>query len=129
VANIDGNLILANDLSINAASKSSSAVYIGKGTGYRPLIIDVKLTAAFDTGKKINTITLRTASDAAFTTPVTLCSFTPGAGINQEKAGQTLMQLVVPYKHDNYIRLDFDSTESPTGGKVFASINKDVKIG
>lgn len=129
MANIDGNLILANDLAIDAATKTSSAVYVGKGTGYNPPFIDVKLTAAFATGKKITGITVQTASDEPFTTPVTLCTYIPGSTINQEKAGQTLMQLVLPFKHDDYVRLSIASTDAPTGGKIFASINKDVKIG
>lgn len=127
--NIDGNLILANDLAIDAATKTSSVVYVGKGISYNPLLIDVKLTSAFAAGKKIKSITVETASDADFTTPVTLCVFTPGTVINQEKAGQTLMQLALPFQHDDYIRLSFAATDTPTGGKVFASINKDVKIG
>lgn len=128
MANIDANLVLANDMAIDAATKPSTAVYVGKGVAYNPLIIDVKLTAAFATGKKIESIAVQTASDAAFTTPVTLCTFTPGSTINQEKAGKTLMQLALPYRHDDYIRLSFSATATPSGGKVFASINKDIRI-
>lgn len=129
MANIDGNLILANDLVMDAATKTSSAVYVGKGVAYNPLLIDVKLTSACATGKKVTSIAVQTATDAAFTTPVTLCTFTPGAAINQEKAGQTLMQLALPYQHSEYVRLNFTNTDAATAGKVFASINKDIRLG
>jgi len=126
--NIDANLLLANNLTIDNATKTSSAVYVGKGKAYCPLLIDVKLTAAFDADKKINTIEVITAVDEALTSPVTLCTFTPGAVIDQEKAGQTLMQLALPYQHDNYVALKFNSTATPTGGKVFAAIVKDISL-
>ncbi|MDT8902188.1 hypothetical protein [Anaeroselena agilis] len=129
MANIDAKLILAENLTIDATPKTSTAVYVGKGRAYRPLLIDVALTAAFAAGKKITGITVQTASDEAFTTPVDLFTFTPAAGINQEVAGKTLMQAFLPFEHDEWIRLSMAATADPSGGKVFASIKPDVKIG
>lgn len=129
MANIDAKLLLSDNQLIDNASKQSSAVYVGKGRAANPLVIDVKLTTAFATGKKITAIKVQTASDEAFTTPVDLCTFVPGSAINQEVAGKTLMQLMVPFEHLEYIRLDYAASATPTLGKVFASINKDVKLG
>lgn len=127
MANIDYNLVLSNNQAHTATSTNSSAKYIGSGRAYNPLLIDVKLTTPFATNK-IDSIKVQTATDEAFTTPVDLCQFFIGSGVSQTKAN-TLMQLMVPYEHLDYIRLQYISASAPTGGKVFASLNKDVKIG
>lgn len=125
--NIDYNLILSNNQAHTATSTTSSVVQITPGRAYSPLLIDVKLTTPFATGK-MDSIKVQTATDAAFTTPIDLCTFTIGSGVTQTKAN-TLMQLMVPYEHKEFIRLDYVSATAPTGGKVFAALNRDVKIG
>lgn len=127
MANIDYSLVLSNNQAHTATSTNSSAVQITPGRAYQPLLIDVKLTTAFATGQ-MDSIKVQTATDAAFTTPIDLCSFTIGGGITQTKPA-TLMQLFVPYEHKDYIRLVYVSASAPTGGKVFASLNREVKLG
>lgn len=127
MANIDYNLLMSNNQTHTATSTNSTAILVGKGRAYNPLMIDVKLTAGFTTNK-IDSIKVQTATDAAFTTPVDLCSFVIGSGVVQTKPA-TLMQLMLPYEHLDYIRLVYVSATAPTGGTVFASVNKEVKIG
>ena len=125
--NIDYNLVLSNNQAHTATSTNSTAVQITTGRAYSPLLIDVKLSTPFSTGK-MDSIKVQTATDAAFTTPIDLCQFFIGSGVSQTKAN-TLMQLMVPYEHKEYIRLQYISASAPTGGKVFASLNREVKIG
>ena len=125
--NIDYNLVLSNNQAHTATSTTSTAVQITAGRAYSPLLIDVKLSTPFASGQ-MDSIKVQTATDAAFTTPIDLCQFFIGSGVSQTKAN-TLMQLMVPYEHKEYIRLQYISASAPTGGKVFASLNREVKIG
>ena len=127
MANIDYKLVLSNNQSHAATSTNSSAVQITTGRAYDPLMIAVRLTTAFSSGQ-LDSIKVQTATDAAFTTPIDLCTFVVGSLVTQTKPA-TLMQLMVPYEHKEYIRLVYVSASAPAGGVIFASLNKDVKIG
>lgn len=127
MANIDYNLVMSDNQSHTATSTNSTAIQITTGRAYCPPLIDVKLTTPFATGK-MDSIKVQTATDAAFTTPVDLCTFVIGSGVTQTKPA-TLMQLMLPYEHLGYVRLQYISGTAPTGGVVYASLNRDVKLG
>lgn len=123
--NIDGNLILSNHQAIAAASVNSPAIKVGKGVAYNSLFVNVDLTTPMTSGT-VNSIKVQTAADEAMTSPRDLMTVNVGSGVDQT-VNQNLAMFRLPFNHDAYIRLVYGST-SPVGGKVFASLVKDVPV-
>jgi len=121
---IDGDLILSENQAISAASVNSTAIYVGPSNKiYHTLFANVNLTTPFTSGK-ISKINLQTAADQAFTSPVDLMEVTLLDGIDQTKTAN-LTQFRLPAATQDYVRLVYTAT-SPVGGKVFATLNKEV---
>lgn len=123
---IDGDLILSENQTIDAASVDSKTIYVGPSNKvYHTLFVNANLTTPFTSGK-IDKIKLQTASDQAFTTPVDLMEVTLLAGIDQTKTAN-LAQFRLPAATQDYVRLVYTAT-SPVGGKVFTTLNKEVPL-
>jgi len=123
---IDGDLILSENQAISATLVNSKVIYVGPSNKvYHTLFVNVTLTTPF-TGGKINKVKLQTASDLAFTTPVDLMEVTLLDGIDQTKTAN-LTQFRLPAATQDYVRLVYTAT-SPAGGKVFATLNKEVPL-
>lgn len=123
--NIDANLIFSENQAISAASVNSNAVKVGKGVAYHSLFVNVDLTTPMTSGA-INTIKVQTATDEAFTSPRDLMTIHIASGVDQT-VNQNLAMFRLPFNHDDYVRLVYGAT-SPVGGKVFASLVKDVPV-
>lgn len=93
---------------------------IGKGN-YIPL--NVQVTETFTTSASGTlTVTLQTATDEAFTSPVDLM-VSPTNGVSALPAGKKILPQVVPYGSLGFLRLKYVvATGAMTAGKITASL-------
>lgn len=124
--NIDAELLFSENQSIAAASSYSKVINVGPSLKYyHTLFCSVNLTAPFTAGR-ITSIKVQTAADEAFSTPVDLIEIVLLNGIDQTRAAN-LTQFRMPLTTKEYVRLVYTAT-SPAGGKVFASLVKEVPL-
>lgn len=119
----DAKLLLSNKQAITATAASTDVIDtgqtkdVGKG-GDIPLCIQV--TEAFNNLTSL-TIEIQTATDSAFTTPISLAQMViPAVSL---KAGYQAPIITIPQGMKRYIRLNYTVTgTAPTTGRVMAGI-------
>ena len=115
---LDAELLFMENAAVSA-SMTSNVVDLGKnGAVVDPLTIQANLTTP-NTSGKINTLTLESSVDQAFTSPITEAAYTVATSLDQTKAC-VLAQFKSPVKPGGrYVRLKAAGT-SPVGGKITA---------
>ncbi len=129
MAYIDNELFLLKDEAVGATVTSAAFDLGNKGGFAHPLYFDVKLTKAMTTGS-MTAVTVQSASDAAFTTPVDEVTITVPASITQTAGPATLAQFFAPIKLSNrYVRLKLTGASTPAGGKISAYMTSGMTVG
>lgn len=115
---LDAKMIFCEDEAVSA-SMTSKVVSLGKnGAVVDPLTIQVNLTKG-NTSGSIDTITLQSSEDEAFTKPITEAAYTVASSIDQTKPA-VLAQFKSPVKPGGrYVRLAVAGS-TPVGGKLTA---------
>lgn len=112
---------------VNATAVTTDALFIGPGgVAYDSLYLTVLLTTAFTAGS-LTSVTLQTATDQAFTTPITLQVNTIPASIDQTKAN-FLWQQNLPLNTLGYVRLILTPTGTGAGGQIAAVITEEAPL-
>lgn len=116
---LDGENIFSNGVTLSSATTTSDVVNVGVGESYQPMFLVSHLDAGTGTTPTL-TVTIQTATDAAFTTPVALGEF--------ELSGTGSHNHSIPMPRGNlgYLRLKLVSTY--TGGKFTAGMVADDDI-
>lgn len=117
----DDNLLFSNAQAITADAASTNSYKcngdIGKGI---PVPLHVQVMQNFNNLTSL-TVKIQTATDAAFTSPVTLAETT--VLLADLVAGKVLDLNYIPTGCLNYIRLYYDVTgTAPTTGKITAGV-------
>lgn len=96
----------------------------GRGKG-EPVEVFCQVVADFIAGETV-TVTLETASDEAFTSPVTLKA-TGAVATASLKAGYRFSLGTLPEGALRYVRLKYDTSETLTAGAITAGLAYDVQ--
>lgn len=115
----DGENIFLDKQTLSSTTLYSDVLNVGKGEAYQPMFLVSRLAGGTGTTPTL-TVTIQTATDSAFTTPVDLLGF--------ELAGTGSQNHSVPMPRGNlgYIRLKCVSTF--TGGTYTAGLVADDDI-
>ncbi len=128
MAMIDAELIFSEEQAVGVTVISTNVIDLGGATKLiHPLFFDVKLCTACSSGT-MDTVTVQSATDSVFTTPVDEVTITVPASLDQTKPC-TLAQFYAPISHGNrYVRLKYTGT-SPADGKMFAYMSNGTQLG
>lgn len=125
---IDHELVMSDGQAITADAVSTNVLNVGADIGPgEPINVEVKVAEDFATCTSL-TVDLQTATDAAFTTPVTLQSST--ILLADLVAGKRFPFSTVPEGTLGFIRMNYVvNGADATAGKVFAALVSDRKEG
>ena len=98
---------------------SDNVVNVGVGESYDPMKVATHVKGGTGTSPSM-TVTIQTATDADFTSPVDLGTFTISGTGNKSKS------IPIPRGNLGYLRLSFSSTY--TGGKIASGLVVDDDI-
>lgn len=115
----DGENILSNGVTLSSATTTSDVLNLGPGESYQPMFLVSHLKGGTGTTPTL-TVTIQTATDSAFTTPVALGEFILSGTGNSHKS------LPMPRGNLGYVRLKLVSTF--TGGTFTAGLVVDDEI-
>ena len=115
----DGENVFSNGVTLSSATTTSDVVNMGVGESYEPMKLACFLKGGTGTTPTL-TVTLQTATDSGFTTPVALTEFQIGG------TGNSRFTLPVPRGNLGYLRLKLVSTF--TGGTFTAGLVVDDEI-
>lgn len=123
---IDNELIFDTDADVSASFKSAKVVDLGKnGAVLSPLDIMVTLATKMTSGS-IDTVTVETSVDEAFTDAITEAAYTVAKSVDQTAGPCTLAHFKSPIAPQaRYVRLSYAGT-TPVGGKVTAFLTQDA---
>lgn len=123
---LDTQNLFSDAQAITATAASTNVVRFGKGDiSFVPLLIQVVENFATLTSL---TVTVQTAVDSAFTTPVDLASVTVAAA--NLTVGKVLPINYIPKGNLGYMRLYYTVTGSnATAGKITAGVSASIDIG
>ena len=123
---LDAQCLFSDAQAITATAASTNVVRFGKGDiSFVPLLIQVVQSFATLTSL---TVTVQTAVDSAFTTPVDLASVTVTAA--NLTVGNVLPISYIPKGNLGYMRLYYTVTGSnATAGKITAGVSASIDIG
>jgi hypothetical protein len=117
----DGENSLCDATTLSSAlTVSPNVINMGKGESYEPMKLANMIKDGTGTSPTM-TVKIQTATDAAFTTPVDLATFTLSG------TGDQVKTLPIPRGNLGYLRLAF-SDGSYTGGKLTAGLVVDDDI-
>ena len=115
----DGENVLSDAVTLSSATTYSDVINMGVGESYEPMKLDAHLKSGTGTTPTL-TVTIQTATDSAFTSPVALGEFTiSGTGTSRHTTP-------IPRGNLGYIRLKLVSTY--TGGTFTAGLVVDDEI-
>lgn len=118
--------LFSNNQAVTADAASTNVVKMAAGplkevANGTPIPLRIQVTEAFATLTSLN-IKVQTATDAAFTTPVTLAE-TGDVPVASLKAGYVAPINFIPKGNKGYMRIYYDVTgSSATTGKITAGI-------
>lgn len=124
---LDNQMLFSDAQAITATAASTNVVEMSKGNGKfsevafgKPIPILIKVDEDFNTLTSL-TVAVQTATDAAFTTPVTLVEST--LALAKLKTGAKFPVKEVPAGNLGFMRLYYTVTGSnPSTGKITAGI-------
>lgn len=112
-------------IGVTTKTASTNVVYTGAGNAVHEMWFDVDFTtAATSAVAGTLTVTLETASDEAFTTPVTLVSKTSASATTSVSKGRFIHQRV-PQGNLGCLRATYTATQSLTAGVASAFLHVD----
>ena len=124
---IDKALQLSSAQAITASAASAKVVDLGAaGDAYNELWVVGTVTTSF-TGSGTLTVSIQTATDEAFTTPVTLIA-SPALAASSLTAGTEPVKFRLPQGKKQYIRAYYTASAAFTAGAMSLNIVKDVTI-
>lgn len=119
---LDEQALFSNNQAVTADAASTNVVKLGVGefANGTPVPVFIQVTEAFNNLTSLE-IKIQTATDAAFTTPVTLASQTILLA-NLTKGAESSLNFL-PKGNLGYVRLYYDVTgTAPSTGKILAGI-------
>lgn len=114
---LDNESLLADHVTLSSAlTVSPNKLSVGKGEAYDPLKLATSIRSGTGTSPSLK-VTIQTATDADFTTPVDLAEFTLSGTGNKSHS------IPIPRGNLGYLRLSLDC--SYTGGKLTSGLVAD----
>ena len=124
---IDKALQLSDSQAITASAASTKVIDLGAaGDAYNELWVVGTVTTSF-AGSGTLTVSIQTATDSAFTTPITLGT-APALSAASLVAGTEPVKFRLPQGKKRYIRAYYTASAAFTAGAMSLNITKDVKI-
>lgn len=110
----DGENMFALSMTLSTAITGAGfEIKVGKGESYEPMKMATKIKSGTGTSPSLK-VTIQTATDAAFTSPVDLAEFTISG------TGDKVHTIPIPRGNLGYLRLALDS--SYTGGTLTSGL-------